>query len=213
MAKEKKRNYEDKTKNELLSDDTRNALLGIFIFLVAVIGLVETAGPLGKIIRYLFVYLLGTYSSLILLGVSILGIIIFIKRKFPKIKVNMTIGAILALILFSLIYSSQNDWPLTNLLTNYRDVFDSISKEGYITILSSSVAGGFIGHLLYCLLASLVGGIGAQIICIVFMIASLFVILQPIIYFVGKKLMYVSNKVETEYKRIKKIRKLSLILF
>ena len=57
MAKEKKRNYDEKTKGEVLSEETRNALLGILVFLIAVIGLVETAGPLGKIIRYiLFIY-------------------------------------------------------------------------------------------------------------------------------------------------------------
>ena len=81
MAKEKKRNYDEKTKGEVLSEETRNALLGILVFLIAVIGLVETAGPLGKIIRYIFVYLLGTFSSLVLLTLSLVGIYIFIKRK------------------------------------------------------------------------------------------------------------------------------------
>ena len=53
MAKEKKRNYEDNNKKEVLSEETRNALLGILFFLIAVIGLVETAGPIGRIIRYI----------------------------------------------------------------------------------------------------------------------------------------------------------------
>ena len=70
MAKEKKRNYEEKAKNEVLSEETRNALLGILFFLVAAIGLVETAGPIGRIIRYVFVYLLGTYSSFITLSTT-----------------------------------------------------------------------------------------------------------------------------------------------
>ena len=52
--RKKKRNYDEKTKGEVLSEETRNALLGILVFLIAVIGLVETAGPLGKIIRYIF---------------------------------------------------------------------------------------------------------------------------------------------------------------
>ena len=81
MAKEKKRNYENDSKNEVLSEETRNSLFGILIFLLAVIGLVETAGPLGKIIRYVFVYLLGTYSSIILVALIILGIYIFIKIR------------------------------------------------------------------------------------------------------------------------------------
>lgn len=204
MAKEKKRNYENKPKGEVLSEDTRNALLGILVFLVAIIGLVETAGPLGKIIRYIFVYLLGTYSSLILLVLSILGIYIFIKRKFPKIKINLLFGAILCLIFFSLIYSSKNDWTLSNLFSNYRDIFDSISQEGYITIFSSSIAGGLIGHLFYTLLSSFVGGVGTQIICIAFIIGALLIILQPIIFFVGNKLMVISSKVEQDYKKRKK---------
>ena len=152
MAKEKKRNYEEKAKNEVLSEETRNALLGILFFLVAAIGLVETAGPIGRIIRYVFVYLLGTYSSLILVLLALLGVYVFVKRKFPKVKINITIGALLCLVFFSLIYSSKNDWVLSNVLNNYRDIFDSVSEAGYITIFSSSVAGGFIGHLLYSLI-------------------------------------------------------------
>ena len=204
MAKEKKRNYDEKTKGEVLSEETRNALLGILVFLIAVIGLVETAGPLGKIIRYIFVYLLGTFSSLVLLTLSLVGIYIFIKRKFPKIKINLLFGAILSLVIFSLIYSSKNDWTLSNIMSNYRDIFDSISQEGYITILSSSIAGGLVGHLLYTLLSSFVGGVGVQIICIVFIIGSIIVILQPLIYIIGNKLMILSSKVEQEHKKRKK---------
>ena len=88
MAKEKKRNYDEKTKGELLSEETRNALLGILLFLLAVIGLVETAGPLGKIIRYVFVYLLGTFSSLVLLFLALVGVYVFINRNFPKVLGN-----------------------------------------------------------------------------------------------------------------------------
>ena len=201
MAKDKKRNYEDKSKSEVLTEESRNALLGILLFLVAVIGLVETAGPIGKIIRYIFVFLLGTYSSLILAALAMIGGYVFFKRKFPKFKINLTMGAILLLILFALIYSSKNDWTLANLMTNYRDIFDSISKEGYITVFSSSIAGGFIGHFMYALLNSFVGHLGAQIICVVFILGSLLIILQPVIYFVGNKLMVASSKVVQENKK------------
>ena len=204
MAKEKKRNYEEKAKNEVLSEETRNALLGILFFLVAAIGLVETAGPIGRIIRYVFVYLLGTYSSLILVLLALLGVYVFVKRKFPKVKINITIGALLCLVFFSLIYSSKNDWVLSNVLNNYRDIFDSVSEAGYITIFSSSVAGGFIGHLLYSLINTLIGGIGTQIVCIVFMIGALIVLLQPVIYFAGNRLVNISSKVEQEHQKKKK---------
>ena len=204
MAKEKKRNYEENNKKEVLSEETRNALLGILFFLIAAIGLVETAGPIGRIIRYIFVYLLGTYSALVLVLLAGLGVYIFIKRKFPEVKINITIGALLCLVSFSLIYSSKNEWVLSNVLNNYGDVFDSISQAGYITIFSSSVAGGFIGHLLYALINTLVGGIGTQIICIVFMIGSLIVLLQPIMYFAGNKLVNISSKVEEEHQKKKK---------
>ena len=204
MAKEKKRNYEENNKKEVLSEETRNALLGILFFLIAAIGLVETAGPIGRIIRYIFVYLLGTYSALVLVLLAGLGVYVFIKRKFPEVKINITIGALLCLVLFSLIYSSKNEWVLSNVLNNYGDVFDSISQAGYITIFSSSVAGGFIGHLLYALINTLVGGIGTQIICIVFMIGALIVLLQPIMYFAGNKLVNISSKVEEEHQKKKK---------
>ena len=89
--------------------------------------------------------------------------------------------------------SLLNDWVLSNVLANYRDVFDSVSEAGYITIFSSSVAGGFIGHLLYSLINTLIGGIGTQIICIVFMIGALIVLLQPVIYFAGNRLVNISS--------------------
>ena len=204
MAKEKKRNYEDTAKSELLSDETRNALLGILVFLLAIIGLVETAGPLGKIIRYFAVYFLGTFSSIILVMLALLGIYVFIKRKFPKIKVKLSLGAIISLFIFSLIYSSENDWTLVNTASNYRDIFDSISQEGYISILTSSVAGGFVGHLLYALLSTFVGGVGAQIICVVFIIGSIAILLQPIVYYIGSKFVIVSSKVEQKNKMRRK---------
>ena len=204
MAKEKKRNYDEKTKGELLSEETRNALLGILLFLLAVIGLVETAGPLGKIIRYVFVYLLGTFSSLVLLFLALVGVYVFIKRKFPKVKINIFFGAVISLILFALIYSSKNDWTMANLMTNYRDIFDSISQEGYITILSSQIAGGLVGHLIYTLLSSFVGSIGTQIICVVFIIGSIVVLIQPIVYKIGNKLMVLSSNVSKEHQKKKK---------
>ena len=86
-------------------------------------------------------------------------------------------------------------------MNNYRDIFDSISKEGYITVFSSKVAGGFIGHFLYALISSFVGELGTQIICIVFILGAVLVILQPIIYFVGNKLTFASTKVVQETKK------------
>ena len=68
MAKEKKRNYEENNKKEVLSEETRNALLGILFFLIAAIGLVETAGPIGRIIRYIFVYVARYYTLIYISG-------------------------------------------------------------------------------------------------------------------------------------------------
>lgn len=208
MSKIKKRNY-DKTarsKEEIMTKETQNALIGILLFLVCIIGMINKGGKVGYIIRYIFVYLTGFYNIFFLVGGCLYGIIIFIKRRRPKVKINIIFGAAIALFVFSLIISSANNFTISEVIGRYNRIFNANVEISY---LNPELGGGFIGYLIYSLFNQFLGSIGVQIICWVFILASVFLLLKTPLYYgvdyfnkhISKKNVKIKKNNKKEVKR------------
>ena len=85
MAKDKRRKQKNKH-DGLVSDEARYVLVGLLIFLLCFIGLIERGGYLGNVVSYVFVYVFGVFWFIPLLLVAFLGLYLFIRRK-PLLKV------------------------------------------------------------------------------------------------------------------------------
>lgn len=205
MAKEKRKNYQEikNSNDKMMTKETQNALLGVLLFLLCLIGLLENGGPLGRVIRYVFVFMLGTFFPFALLIGCLLGIILFIKREIKPLKLGFTSwsGVIFAISL--LVLASENTSSLSSVFKNYRELFSSVDRGGLMVIIDSSLGGGIIGHFFYSLVSSLVGEVGVKLVFFVLMLLFGYLFLKPVLfYFINMFAKHLNKK--QEFERIEK---------
>ncbi len=203
MAKEKRKNYQEikNSNDKMMSKETQNALLGILLFLLCLIGLLENGGPLGRIIRYIFVFLLGTFFPFALLVGCLLGIILFIKREVKPVKLGLTAWSGIIFVISLLVLSSENNFSLAVVFKNYRDLFTSVDRGGLMVIVDSSLGGGIIGFFFYSLVAALVGDIGVKIVFFVLLLLFGYLFFKPVLfYFINMFTKHLNKR--QEYERI-----------
>lgn len=185
MAKEKRKNYQEikNSNDKMMSKETQNALLGILLFLLCLIGLLENGGPLGRGIRYVFVFLLGNFFPFALLVGCLLGIILFIKREIKPLKLGFTAWSGVIFVISLLVLSSENDFSLSSVFKNYRNLFSGVDRGGLMVIVDSVLGGGIIGYFFYSLVASLVGNIGVKIVFFVLLLVFGYMFLKPVLFY------------------------------
>lgn len=201
MAKEKRKNYQEikKSNDKMMTKETQNALLGVLLFLLCLIGLLENGGPLGRVIRYVFVFMLGTFFPFALLIGCLLGILLFIKREIKPLKLGFTAwsGVIFAISL--LVLASENTSPLSSVFKNYRELFSTVDRGGLMVIIDSSLGGGIIGHFFYSLVSSLVGEVGVKLVFFVLMLLFGYLFFKPVLfYFINMFTKHLNKKQEFE---------------
>lgn len=185
MAKEKRKNYQEikNSNDKMMSKETQNALLGVLLFLLCLIGLLENGGPLGRGLRYVFVFLLGNFFPFALLIGCLLGIILFVKREIKPLKLGFTAWSGVIFVISLLVLSSENDFALSSVFKNYRNLFSSVDRGGLMVIVDSVLGGGIIGYFFYSLVASLVGNIGVKIVFFVLLLVFGYMFLKPVLYY------------------------------
>jgi len=201
VVKDKKRKQKNKH-DGLVSDEARFVLVGLLIFLLCFIGLIERGGYLGNIISYIFVYVFGVFWFIPLVLTALLGLYLFIRRKLPSIKINVALLACIFFFVFLLIGASENDIGLANVFSVYNDRFEQISGNGWKVVLDAQVGGGFLGFLLFALLSDVLTDIGARLVYIVGLILTLFLFLKPALF---KLVNYIKDdeKYERKHKESK----------
>ena len=205
MAKEKRKNYQEikNSNDKMMTKETQNALLGVLLFLLCLIGLLENGGPLGRVIRYVFVFMLGTFFPFALLIGCLLGILLFIKREIKPLKLGFTAWSGVIFTISLLVLSSENTSPLSSVFKNYRDLFSTVDRGGLMVIIDSSLGGGIIGHFFYSLVSSLVGEVGVKIVFFVLMLLFGYLFLKPVLYYFINMFTKHLNK-KQEFERIEK---------
>ena len=86
MAKRKKRKDSTSSKNKVSIE-----FIGLILILIGVIG-IGVFGPVGSLIKHFAIFLVGTYSNILILFVMFLGLYFIIKRDTPKFLSARYIG-------------------------------------------------------------------------------------------------------------------------
>ena len=85
----------DNKKKFTFSNDAEKTLIGIMIFLISIIGLLNR-GYVGEFLTYIMVYIFGVFYFIFFIGLAAFGLTYAIKRKGFSIKVNLyLLGGIL----------------------------------------------------------------------------------------------------------------------
>ena len=202
MAKDKRRKQKNKH-DGLVSDEARYVLVGLLIFLLCFIGLIERGGYLGNVVSYVFVYVFGVFWFIPLLLVAFLGLYLFIRRKLPTIKVGVGLLAFIFFFVFLLIGASESDLSLSNVFGVYNDRFQQITGNGWKVVIDAQVGGGFLGFVLFALLSDLLTNVGARLVYIIGLILTIFLFLKPALFAIVN---YIKDEEKYERKTKQKVK-------
>ncbi|MBQ9730519.1 MAG: DNA translocase FtsK [Bacilli bacterium] len=200
MAKDKKRKQNIKH-DGLVSDEARYVLVGLLIFLLCFIGLIERGGYLGNVVSYVFVFVFGVFWFIPLILVAFLGLYLFIRRKMPTIKIGVSLMSILFFFIFLLIGASESEVSIANVFSIYNDRFQQITGNGWKVVIDAQVGGGFLGFIIFALLSDLLTNVGARIVYILGLILTLFLFLKPALF---KLVSFIKDDEKYERKTKKK---------
>ena len=191
MAKKKKKK-DEATKSFQYSVE----LNGLLLILIGLIGF-GTFGPVGRLIKNFAIFLMGSWYVIILLSVLILGIIMIIKRKLPKMYSTRLIGLyflIIAILMFShLEYAIANELKGKAILSTTVDNF-----MGATNSLNSNVGGGIIGALFIVLFTSLLDISGTKIVIVILMIFGLILLFDITIADIFNKIKEIFANMKTK---------------
>lgn len=191
MAKKKKKK-DEATKSFQYSVE----LNGLLLILIGLIGF-GTFGPVGRLIKNFAIFLMGSWYVIILLSVLILGIIMIIRRKLPKMYSTRLIGLyflIIAILMFShLEYAIANELKGKAILSTTVDNF-----MGATNSLNSNVGGGIIGALFIVLFTSLLDISGTKIVIVILMIFGLILLFDITIADIFKKIKEIFANMKTK---------------
>lgn len=172
----------DNKKKFTFSNDAEKTLIGIMIFLISIIGLLNR-GYVGEFLTYIMVYIFGVFYFIFFIGLAAFGLTYAIKRKGFSIKVNLyLLGGIL--LIFSLMIAasiSMENLELTNVFTTYNHRISYISSSLFnisdLTKLGYT-GGGFIGTFFTALFNTAFTSLGTHIVAIILFTSSIIILMK-----------------------------------
>lgn len=204
MAKNKKRKEDKKKENGYGIE-----LLGLGFIVATIIGFCEF-GLLGKLIRSFFIFLFGTWYSLLFLAIFIVGVYMIVKRSKPNFFTSKLFGlyiiAIGILVLSHTKYLTQSNLKDFDVITEtINNFFEAITSKTQVP-----QGGGIIGaafSLLFVKLVDLKGTtivVWALIICgtVMFTGVSIWDFIQMIKKKTGESISH--SKERSEKRKIEK---------
>ncbi len=194
-------------KNSNSSRQTRFILVGLFLVLIALIGIIDVNGLVGNIIAFPTLYLLGVFHFLFAVALIAYGGYLMILRRRPTIKFNLNIISAIILLVLTMIALSDKETILSTFFGYYNQIFFDVRLNSVLGLLVSPLGGGALGFLLYSILASLVGVDVTRIIYLLAYIATIFVVLRPLVYKTGASIIAMRQSRETKVKVRQEIRK------
>ncbi len=150
-------------------------LTGLILILIGIIGF--GFGYVGLLIKKFSMFLAGTYWSIILIAILIVGIYMLFKRKMPSFFSTKLIGfyiIIISILAFSHLEFLQEEQNVQNIFEvtyeNYMNRMKTISTSDALTstgTTSFTIGGGFIGCIFISAFYWIAGVVGSQIILVV----------------------------------------------
>ncbi|MDD6302627.1 MAG: DNA translocase FtsK [Bacillales bacterium] len=186
--KDKKMKKPSNGENKLFGNDVECLLIGLIIILISIIGLLNK-GPVGHFLTYICVYLFGAFYFLLFIISFIFGLYLMIKKKTPRISINMKLLGFILVFISALIASSgTSDLKFSQFVVVFNQQYMADISEKLFVINSLSniviVGGGFIGFMLRALLNTCVTHIGTMIICIVFFVTGIILLFKDVFAYI-----------------------------
>ena len=194
-------------KNSNSSRQTRFILVGLFLVLIALIGIIDTNGLIGNYIAFPTLYLLGIFHFLFAIALIAVGGYLIVLRRRPTLKLNLNIISALVLVVLTMIALSDKETTLSTFFGYYNQIFFDVRLNSALGLLVSPLGGGAIGFLLYSIITSLVGVDVTRIIYLLAYIATIFVVLRPLVYKTGARVIEMRQSRETRVKVRQETRK------
>jgi DNA segregation ATPase FtsK/SpoIIIE-like protein len=194
-------------KNSNSSRQTRFILVGLFLVLIALIGIIDTNGLIGNYIAFPTLYLLGIFHFMFAVALIVYGGYLIILQRRPSFKINLNIISAIILIVLTMIALSDKETTLSTFIGYYNQIFFNVRLNSALSLLVSPLGGGTIGFLLYSTLTSLVGVDVTRIIYLLAYIATIFVVLRPLVYKTGARVIEMRQSRETRVKVRQETRK------
>lgn len=182
------------------SRQTRFILVGLLLVLLATIALIDTSGLLGQYISFPSLYVFGIFHFPFALSVLAYGVYLMVYRKRFSLKLNLNIVSGFVLLLLTMIALSDKETNLSTFFSVYNTAFFDNRLNTILGLLTSPLGGGAFGYLIYSILTSLVGVDVTRIIYLLGFIAIAFVILRPLVYKAGSKVIELRQDRETKVK-------------
>ena len=152
MAKDKRRSGEH-SKN-MFSQEAIYVISGLFLFIFAIMGIINRSGIIGNLIRYALIYVIGSMYILPLVALAGFGLYLFFMRQKPKIKIGVFTAFFLLLIVFVSIYLSKDAVESKDVFDYYNSLVEDLRGNDFYIDRSqvSKLGGGLIGHVIFLLL-------------------------------------------------------------
>lgn len=201
MAKKKKSKNSTSSKNKISIE-----FVGLILILIGVIG-IGVFGPVGNLIKQFAIFLVGTYSNLLILLLIILGLYFIIKRDKPKFYSVRFIG--IYILTFSVLGLShmkfvEKGLKFKEFLELTIDKLMSIKGPDFTNL--SNAGGGIIGAVSGWSLNALFDNKGAYIVFYVLIFFGIILLFNLSVGDILDKFSGVYEKIKNKPKKEKKIR-------
>ena len=153
MAKKKKRKETINFKIELI---------GLLLFLIAIIGFIPNTGIVGNFISNFAAFLVGTWYNLLLLSLLIIGIYMMIKREKPDFLTSKLIGFYIFLI--GILVFSHMKYIENEHLKGFKLITEAVNNFMTTNVPKSNLGGGVIGSLFSALFVYLFDVNGTKVV-------------------------------------------------
>jgi len=201
MAKRKKRKDSTSGKNKVSIE-----FIGLILILVGVIG-IGVFGPVGSLIKHFAIFLVGTYSNILILFTMFLGLYFIVKRTKPKFYSARFIG--IYILTFSILGLSHMKFVEKGL--KFKE-FLELTIEKLMSIKGpdftnlSNAGGGIIGSISGWSLNELFDNRGAYIVFYVLIFFGVVLLLDISIGDIVDKIAGIFDKIKNKPKKEKKVK-------
>lgn len=203
MAKRKKRKDNVSSKNKISVE-----FIGLILILISVIG-IGVFGPVGSLIKHFAIFLVGTYSNILILFLCLLGLYFIIKRSTPKFYSPRYIG--IYILTFSILGLSHMKFVEKGL--KFKE-FLELTIEKLMSIKGpdftnlSNAGGGIIGSISGWSMNKLFDSNGAYIVYYVLIFFGIILLFNLSIGDVLDKISGIFKNVKERPKKEKKIKEI-----
>lgn len=140
MDKKKKRKSPKKESSKYSVE-----LTGIFLIILAIIGIIPQTGVVGNFVSNFSAFLVGTWYNVLLIAVMVVGIYMIVKREVPDFLTSKLVG--LYILVISILVLSHLQYIQSGKLEGMEIINETINNFMASASNRTNLGGGFIGSV------------------------------------------------------------------